>query len=78
MYLEQLKGHGYDFIKIFFFLFLLFTMLQESSSNDHMKFGSQSLCYKQDTELTTLCHVNKAHALFLFTLFQYTSAKLIV
>lgn len=35
------KGHGHDLVEIFFLL--LFIMLQESNSNDQIKFGSQSL-----------------------------------
>ena len=31
-----------------------------------MKFESQSLSYKQDTELTILCHVNQDCALFFY------------
>ena len=63
----SLKGHGHDFGQIFIFLLLLFTMLYECISNDEMKFGCQSMSFKQDTGLTILRHVNKARALFLFT-----------
>lgn len=57
------KGDGDNFGQILFF----FTMLYDCISNDKIQFDSQSLTFKQDTELTSLCHVNKPRVLFFFT-----------
>lgn len=52
-------GHGHDFSKKIIFLFLLSTVLQYSISNGCQKFECQS-CYKPNTVLEILGHVNKA------------------
>lgn len=52
---------------IFFFPFLMFTILNQSISNDKQKVGCQSFNYKRDTWLTIPCYVNKDRVMFLFT-----------
>ena len=42
-------------------------MLTYGVSNGQQKFERHLLSFKCDTELTILCNVNKARALFLFT-----------
>lgn len=62
-----LKGHGHNFSEIFFsFFFYCFQYLRNTflMINQNMSGSSR---YKQDTEFTIFCFVNKFHAMFLFT-----------
>lgn len=49
-----------------------FTMFQNGIYHRQPNFASLLLSYKQLTELTILCFVNKACAMFLFTFVKYT------
>lgn len=75
-----LRGHANDFGQILIFLILLFTMLKSNVFLflyfDQPKFGCQSQNYNQDTELTTLCNVNKAVPCFCLHWFKIPVKKI--